>query len=44
MKLFKFYISNEIVIINLDGSSELNEMIIDFNFCNNYYSLETYIQ
>jgi len=43
MKLFKFYVVNEIILINSDGSSENLYSVIDFNFCNNYYNLENYI-
>lgn len=43
MKLFKFYVSNEVFLIHSDGSSKSAFLVIDFSFCNNYYNLENYI-
>jgi len=43
MKLFKFYITNEVVVINSDGSSKSHFLVIDFIFCNNYHNLENYL-
>jgi hypothetical protein len=43
MKLFKFYIVNEVILIDSDGSSKCNFLAIDFTFCSNYYNLENYL-
>lgn len=43
MKLFKFYVLNEIILIDSDGSGGIFYSVIDFNYCNNYYNLEMYM-
>lgn len=43
MKLFKFYVLNEVILINADGSSGTTFQVIDFSYCCNFYNLETYI-
>jgi len=43
MKSFKFNVVNEVVIIYLDGSTKSFDLVLDFSFCSNYYTLENFM-